>query len=179
MRFKRLSAWLLLVLLSVQSVGFIAYFHLEKRVIHKAIKLKLKQGVPTDELVHFQFTLAQVKQLNWKKSNEFVLGEQFFDVVWRTDNKDGKVHLACVNDTQETALFREMHRYIAKNLADPDSKNPVGSVFKIVQTPFVLHSPTWIFHSVDFPSSPARSHFGQSNFYSDTHFQQVFHPPIG
>lgn len=162
----------------VQSVGFIAYFHLEKRAIHKAIKLKLKQGVPEDQLIDFVFNDQEIKQLIWKKKNEFVYKDQFYDIVRTRKSADGKTHFSCVSDNQETELFKQMNQYITKNLADPDSDNPVSSLFEIVQTPFILPNQPSIFEKNRPISENIHHNFHYRPFETEWIKNTIFQPPI-
>lgn len=109
--------------------GFIA-FELSKKQVKKAIKLKLKAGVPKNELVTFNISSAQYKKLQWvKKDKEFKLGKEMFDVVTRTEDKE-KITLVCINDKQETELFKQLDWLVDLNMGNaknlPASKKGNG-----------------------------------------------------
>ena len=77
-------------------------FLADQKAIQKEIKKRIKQGVPESEL--FEFDLNKISKdpgFSWVKSNEFILGNEMFDIVHRKGN------LAfCINDKQEAQLFQ-------------------------------------------------------------------------
>ena len=83
------------------------------------MKLALKNGVPEDQRIQFDFTPNEYESLIWIKSNEFVLNGNYFDVI-TTDFSDGLYTLNCISDQQETVLFRDLHKQVNKNLGDND-----------------------------------------------------------
>lgn len=97
--------------------GFIA-FELSKKQVKQSIKLKLKAGVPKNELITFNITSKQYKSLQWvKKDKEFKLGNDMFDVVTRTEEK-GQITIVCINDKQETELFKQLDQLVNLNMGN-------------------------------------------------------------
>lgn len=77
--------------------------------MHKQVKQRLKAGVPENERANFTFTQAEYDALKWiKPDKEFTLGIGFFDVIERHVGADGTIHLSCMNDRQEAALFADL-----------------------------------------------------------------------
>ncbi len=83
------------------------------------MKMALKNGVPEDQRIRFNFTQKEYKALIWIKSNEFVLKGNYFDVI-TTDFSDGLFTLDCISDQQETVLFKDLNKQVNKNLGDND-----------------------------------------------------------
>jgi len=136
MRF-RFFAGILTVLIASQLIGFVAYFQYSKQKIKKELKLALKEGVPVDQLVKFQFTVSEAKDLNWIKSNEFKIGVNYYDVVWKKERNDS-VFFSCVNDIQETKLFVQLTQYVNFNLSNDTPHSPLKSIFTTLQQPSIL-----------------------------------------
>ncbi len=100
--------------------GFIA-FELSKKQVKRSIKLKLKAGVPENELVTFNITSKQYKSLQWiKKDKEFKLGNEMFDVVTRTEEME-QITLVCINDKQEAELFKQLDRLVDLNMGNTNN----------------------------------------------------------
>ncbi|MEO8069176.1 MAG: hypothetical protein ABI599_15870 [Flavobacteriales bacterium] len=113
---KRALAWLLLCALVWQFVRF-ASFEVQYAVVHHAVKLKLKAGVPLDERTYFTFSLVEYNALHWlERGKEFSIGDDFFDVIGKTMTADGKVRLACMNDHQEAELFTGLARMVEEHM---------------------------------------------------------------
>lgn len=136
MRF-RIFAGILAILIASQLIGFVAYFQYSKQKIKKELKLALKEGVPADQLVDFQFTASEAKELNWIKSNEFKIGVNYYDVVWKKERNDS-VFFSCVNDIQETKLFVQLTQYVNFNLSNESPHSPLKSIFTTLQQPSIL-----------------------------------------
>lgn len=91
-----------------QFVQF-ASFEARRLAVKHEIKLRLKAGVPENERVNFTFSAAAFEALNWvKPAREFKLDDRFYDVVVKSVDADGTVHVACIDDRQETELFADL-----------------------------------------------------------------------
>ncbi len=117
---RRAAPWLLL--LAVTALGYAQFaamlgFTLQRAAVQRAIKLRLKQGVPEEELSTFTLTAAQLRGLRWvKPGREFRLDDgRMFDVVYRHDLPDGTTVLRCIADHQETALFAGLKEHVARD----------------------------------------------------------------
>lgn len=134
---RKLVSFSLLILLTFQIIGFVGYFELAHYKLKKEIKSQLKEGVPKDKLVIFDFNSNQLKQLVWLKKNEFDLNGNLYDVV-RKSNSNGITHLECISDKQEKVLFAKLNQNVSSNLCDDNQHKPVSSLFKLLQTPSLL-----------------------------------------
>ena len=107
-----LLSWLVLVAIGLQ-LGRFASFEFRRLMVRKEVKQQLKAGVPENERAYFTFTQAEYDALKWiKPDKEFTLGAGFFDVIEREVGADGKIHLTCMNDRQEAALFADLSRMV-------------------------------------------------------------------
>lgn len=127
----------LLILFIWQIVGFVGYFEISHYHLKKEIKLLLKQGVPEDQLVKFNFTQDQIAELVWLKKNEFDLNGNLFDVVRKYHRNDGTVYMECISDKKEKELFAHLGENISLNLGDEKHPTPVTSWMKILQFPAI------------------------------------------
>jgi hypothetical protein len=107
-----------------QGLGSFVYFQFERKAIRKEIKSKLKAGVPKEELVEFRFSKDQFQKLKWRKSNEFVIANHFYDVVKRVNNTNDSIVLKCISDKQEDKLFTSLGIMVSSDL---HKKHPESS----------------------------------------------------
>ena len=106
--FIRLPALLVLAAL-VWQCGQFASFEVRRLAVKQEIKLRLKAGVPENERVNFTFSATDFEALTWvKPAREFKLNDRYYDVVVKTVDADGTVHVACIDDRQETELFADL-----------------------------------------------------------------------
>lgn len=123
----------------MQLVGFDIYFYNEQAKIKKQLKTYLKEGVPKNQLKDFHFSKSEISALNWTKPNkEFKIGERFYDVVWRKNLETGKIYFQCVDDAQESQLFKNLAQYLDKNLGKQNHQSSLGFVFSVINTPLLL-----------------------------------------
>lgn len=134
---RRIFSILVLLIITWQIVGFFTYFEWEHYHIRKDLKRALKQSVPENQLKNFDFTNKEVKNLTWIKSNEFKLNGRFYDVVERTSVKNG-FHFKCIDDFQETQLFKNLEESTAYNLSNSSSSSPLKHWLKLLKTPLEL-----------------------------------------
>ena len=136
---RKTVQYILLFLFIWQIVGFVTYFEISHFKLKKEVKLLLKQGVPKDELVYFEFTDYEMNDLIWLKKNEFNLNGSLFDVVRKSKDKNGVNHLECISDKKETILFTRLNQTIAQNLGDEKHPTPISNWMKLLKTPANLH----------------------------------------
>lgn len=132
---RKTVQYILLFLFIWQIVGFVTYFEISHFKLKKEIKLLLKQGVPKDELVYFEFTDVEMNDLVWLKKNEFNLNGDLFDVVRRSKDKNGVNHLECISDKQETVLFARLNQTISQNLGNEKHSTPISNWMKLLKVP--------------------------------------------
>ena len=132
---RKTVQYILLFLFIWQIVGFVTYFEISHLKLKKEIKLLLKQGVPKDELVFFEFTDNEMNDLIWLKKNEFNLNGSLFDVVRKSRDKKRVNHLECISDKKETILFARLNQTISQNLGDERHPTPISNWMKLLKLP--------------------------------------------
>ena len=132
---RKTVQYILLFLFIWQIVGFVTYFEISHFKLKKEVKLLLKQGVPKDELVCFEFTDNEMNDLIWLKKNEFNLNGSLFDVVRKSKDNNGVNHLECLSDKKETVLFARLNQTISQNLGDEQSQTPIANWMKLLKIP--------------------------------------------
>lgn len=132
---RRVLSILLLLGLAGQLFQ-LASFDLRRSAVKREVKLKLKAGVPQGERALFVFSQQQYEGLRWlKPGKEFTLGEGFFDVIDRWEDADGNVHLSCMNDTQEAALFKDLALLVDQAMdRRGDGEKRTGVVYSTIKT---------------------------------------------
>ena len=154
---RRAAPWFLLMALlalGYAQFGALVRFEQERATIQRSIKLRLKQGVPEEELTTFTLTSDQWRGLRWvKPGREFRLPDgRMFDVVRRADGPDGNIVLHCISDHQETALFAGLKEAVARGLDGPVP----GSRERLVRVVMDLGRPS------EGPALPVRGAFAQA-----------------
>lgn len=134
---RKLVTFGLFILFTWQIIGFVGYFEISHARLKKEIKTLLKQGVPKDELVYFEFDDKQLKDLIWLKKNEFDLNGNLFDVVRSHRLENGKTYLECISDKKETILFAKLGQSVAMNLGDDSHPTPLSNWLKILHFPVI------------------------------------------
>jgi hypothetical protein len=113
---NKIIPFLLAIVLLWQGLGSFVYFQFERRNIRKEIKTRLKAGVPKEDLVEFRFSSLEFKQLEWRKSNEFVWESHFYDIIEKQNKSHDSVALKCISDKQEDKLFASLGMMVSSGL---------------------------------------------------------------
>lgn len=132
---RKLLSYCLFFVLAWQIIGFVVYFEFKHYQVKKEIKTVIKKGVPKDELVIFELDEKQMKELIWRKKNEFELKGNLFDVVRKHKMDSGKTYMECISDKQETVLFAKLNQTISINLGDDHHPSSVSNWMKILHFP--------------------------------------------
>ena len=160
---KRIISFGFLVLMLWQLIGFFTYFEISHFYVKKEIKTALKKSVPENHRKLYYFTASQEKSLHWIKSNEFKLNNRYYDVVERTES-NGKVRLSCIDDIQETHLFKQLGVQTASSLSKGSGKIPLNSWFQLLRQPFLIvenltFSPMYQITGSDLNLKPYKNNF--------------------
>jgi len=158
-----------------QLIGFVAFYEFSYLNIKRSIKQLLKQSVPDNQRINFEFSSEEADNLVWIKSHEFKLNGRYYDVLDRKIVK-GKVHFKCIDDQQETILFKKLDESTALNLWGGNENSPIKRMFQLLQTPALLDSPLELEISKVFIEMK-KSHFDfkSSLTYSDK--DRILRPP--
>jgi hypothetical protein len=123
-----------IALLTYQFVGFFTFVEIEHFLIRKQIKKAIKLSVPENQLIDFHFTLKESKKLKWLKPQEFELNGRLYDVVRKTKSR-GIWYFHCIDDIQETKLFKKLNSAVAVNLVSSSEQHPVHGWLKLMNEP--------------------------------------------
>lgn len=123
-----------IALLVYQFVGFFSFVEIEHFLIRKQIKKAIKRSVPEHQLIDFHFTLKESKKLKWLKPHEFELNGRLYDVVRKTKSR-GIWNFHCIDDIQETKLFKKLNAAVAANLVSSSEQHPVHGWLKLMNEP--------------------------------------------
>jgi hypothetical protein len=123
-----------IALLTYQFVGFFTFVEIEHFLIRKQIKKAIKLSVPENQLIDFHFTLKESKKLKWLKPHEFELNGRLYDVVRKTKSR-GIWYFHCIDDIQETKLFKKLNSAVAVNLVSSSEQHPVHGWLKLMNEP--------------------------------------------
>ena len=173
---KKLIPTILLGIFLFQIVGFTIYFNIEKSAIKKQLKTYIKEGVPKTQLKKFEFTPKQYSNLLFTKKKEFKIKENYFDIVYSKKLPNGNLFLECVNDKQETILFKNLAENVNFNLSDQKPNSPLKIVFSILQLPFI-ESQTSYEIEINLISDIQKDFFIYLENKSQTEFQVQTPPP--
>jgi hypothetical protein len=117
-----------------QSLDYFV-FKYRQSVIRKEIKKQIKNGVEESELFVFSYEKIHSENVEWvKPGKEFKKGGSMYDIV-HLDFKDGEWFYQCVDDNQETELFKELDLLVKNrmngNSSDDYLKNLVKDFVKV------------------------------------------------
>lgn len=87
------------------------------------MKLKIKAGVPEDELKIIIFSQSNAREFSWIHSREFRYKGTMYDIVYETKDNSGSRVLHCVTDHQETVLFANLSKLVKQTTEGHSSHN--------------------------------------------------------
>ncbi len=134
---RKFMLFTFIALLTYQFVGFFTFVEIEHFLIRKQIKKAIKLSVPENQLIDFHFTVKESKKLLWLKPHEFELNGRLYDVV-RKSKTHGIWHFHCIDDIQETVLFKKLDFATADNLVHSSDQHPVHGWLKLMNEPMEL-----------------------------------------
>lgn len=142
---RKILSVLFLIVFLIQAIGFTFYFNFERNKIKKQLKTYIKEGVPKSQLKVFEFSQKEYSKLNFTKKKEFKIGERFFDIVWKEKLKSAKLKLQCVDDRQETVLFKNLAFMVDDNISK-NNHSPLKLIFSIIVKPMLLNDKIEVIH---------------------------------
>lgn len=143
---------LFLMVFLIQAIGFTFYFNFERAKIKKQLKTFIKKGVPKDQLKVFEFSNKEFLELKFVKKKEFKLNGRFYDIVWKTKLKNGKLLLKCVDDKQETELFKNL-AFLIDDYINKNTNSPLKAVFSLIVQPVIYTNHELVIHFVPIAES--------------------------
>jgi hypothetical protein len=131
---------------------------------------KLAAELVDEKLVDLTFSAEEIeKKLKWKRSREFLLEGQMYDIVRQAQHGDS-ITYTCYRDHKETRLNIEKKKLIARALGqDPVRKQQNEKIINFFSNLFLKETQIWnnIF------SAPSLAHYA-SNI---KHYALVIIPP--
>ncbi|MFK8039395.1 MAG: hypothetical protein AB8B74_13965 [Crocinitomicaceae bacterium] len=109
-----------------------ANYALKKSDIRNRVLKEIRSGIAPEQLVHFQFSSTEALQLNWKKSHEFELNGEMYDIV-ETKKVDGTVYYSCFHDTKESKLNRQLYKFLSQFISTDKDSNSEGQKTTSIQ----------------------------------------------
>jgi hypothetical protein len=131
---RKFMLFTFIALLTYQFVGFFTFVEIEHFLIRKQIKKAIKLSVPENQLIDFHFTVKESKKLKWLKPHEFEFNGRLYDVVRKTKSR-GIWYFHCIDDIQETKLFKKLNSAVAANLVSSSEQHPVHGWLKLMNEP--------------------------------------------
>ena len=114
------------------AIGFYPLFKVLQYKTRREIKMRIKQGVPEEEL--HMITFAPGEQIDWvREGKEFRYKDNMYDIV-RTGNSKDTVIYYCVNDTEEKVLFSTLDELVKKDMNEKSgaTNNPSKHLLKLL-----------------------------------------------
>jgi hypothetical protein len=107
-----LTFLLFAVLISPAALSYLAMAW-QKHAIREAVEQQIYQGMPAAELTVLAFAKNEARQLlEWEHEREFKYRGEMYDLV-QTQTHGDSIFYTCYHDRAETALNRQLDRYIA------------------------------------------------------------------
>jgi hypothetical protein len=123
---KSLSAVALILVLSLPAWGGYLGLRLQQQSVKRAVKHTLERGLTDSELVHWSFSPAEARALDWEDAREFKHQGHMYDIV-RAAFVAGRVELWCWWDHEESVLEQRLERLVRAVLGnDPDPQSPAA-----------------------------------------------------
>lgn len=158
-----------------QLIGFVAFYEFSYLNVKRSVKQLIKQSVPDNQRINFEFSQVEADDLVWIKSHEFKLNGRYYDVLEKK-MENGKVHFKCIDDRQETILFKKLDQSTALNLWGGNENSPIKRIFQFLQTPALPGSPYQLeINKVFLEMKETHFDFKSSLTFSDKN--RIFRPP--
>lgn len=127
--------------------------------VKKEVKRSIRAGMANEDLELIVMDKSWItnppKHISWKHSKEFIKNGVYFDIV-RTEEIDGKLHMHCYKDTEETAisigLKKHTQDYIATNSTKKETKSHITTFFtKLYWHPYKEDGAKLAFEVINWP----------------------------
>lgn len=119
---KKITAIVLFACLLFPFVGSYYLLKHEKKMVKRAVKHKIIEGIDRSELVYMKFSLADSEnKLDWKHSKEFKYRGEMYDIVEKEIQGDSIAYWLWW-DYEETALYQKLNLLLA-GINDYDANN--------------------------------------------------------
>jgi hypothetical protein len=123
---RALSAVALILVLVLPIWGSYLGLRQQQRTVKRAVKHSLERGLADSELVHWRFSPAEARALDWKDAREFKHQGHMYDIV-RAALVAGRVELWCWWDHEESVLEQRLEHLVRVALgADTDPQSPAA-----------------------------------------------------
>ena len=126
---KKIVPFFFMVLFIAPFYGTYLYLSLQQKIIQEAVKRKLEERIPSNELVKLTFSTSEInKVLRWEHDKEFEFKGQMYDVVEVTNVGDSLQYL-CWWDKAETATKKNKQKLLHAGIDTSNPKKHIPSTF--------------------------------------------------
>ncbi|OFX28661.1 MAG: hypothetical protein A2X08_16605 [Bacteroidetes bacterium GWA2_32_17] len=133
---KRLTSILLLFLLTINIVGFVFVFEIQRYTIKKEVAKTLSNFIPANNVTVITVSSLNKKNIIWKEKNEFKYNGLMYDVINKEILSNGTVKYFCLLDKKENNLNKKLNNIINNNL---DSQSKTSDISKILVKLFAVN----------------------------------------
>jgi hypothetical protein len=125
--------------MTVNIGGLYLVFRFQQHIVRKETKLKIKLGVPKEELFFIRIDQSNLHLVEWIHKKEFRFKGVMYDVIRKKILDDHSIEYCCINDKQETKLFAHLDEEVNRNLAQRQhSSIPGKQLIKLLSFSFLL-----------------------------------------
>lgn len=130
---RRIAIIVLIFTICFNSLGYYVCINLIKKQVKKEIKSQIKQGVPQQQLITIILSQSNSNQFKWLDKKEFLYNGVMYDIVKSDRLKDGKQIFYCINDTQETKLFKHLRIIVNESVnGNPSNRSAVTLLYLFI-----------------------------------------------
>ena len=125
---KRLASILLLFLLTINIVGFVFIFEIQRYTIKKEVARTLYKYIPSSKVSVITISSLNKNNIIWNDKNEFKYNGLMYDVIKKEILSNGTVKYYCLIDKDENNLNNKITNFVNNNL---DSQSKTNDISKI------------------------------------------------
>ncbi|QNR25746.1 hypothetical protein [Croceimicrobium hydrocarbonivorans] len=103
----KIAGLFLVFLLLFHIGGNGLFFQIQRQQIRRAVKTRIKTGVPQKELHALKINNENTREFHWVNDHELRYNGSMYDVV-REENRPSERILWCIEDREEEALFVQL-----------------------------------------------------------------------
>lgn len=133
---KRLVSILLLFILTINIVGFIFIFEIQRFTIKKEVAKTLYKYIPASQVTVITVSSLTKNNIVWKDKQEFKYNGLMYDVINKEVLDNGDIKYFCLLDKKENKLNKQISNYVNNNL---DNHSKTSDISKILIKLFAVN----------------------------------------
>ncbi len=122
-------SYILLVIFVYSIIGYYPIFILMQNSVKEEMKERIKNVIPSEEMIIFNFNETDYMDLVWEDDNEFRYKGDMYDVIRIVKSENNNIRVYCIDDKKETKLLADFEKQTQNNSTDGQQKQNIVKLF--------------------------------------------------